>query len=318
LFEELVSTENLFTAWALFRRGKRRKVGVRAFEHNLEENLFELQAALENGSYRPEAYRSFRVNDPKSRVIHAAAVRDRVAHQALVNVVEPVFETRFIHDSYSCRVGKGTHEAVKRLREFLRRASRNDTRTVYALKCDVRRFFASIDHGILLLLLERRLGVGRTLCLCQSIIESHETAVGKGLPLGNVTSQLFANAYLNELDRFIKHELREKFYLRYCDDFIIVDHDRKRLIEMVRPIGDFLRKRLLLELHPTKVSVRSWTQGIDFLGYVTMPKATVMRPVTTRRAVRLVSPENLPSYLGMCSHADAYELGKLLRTLALS
>lgn len=233
-----------------------------------------------------------------------------------MNVIEPLFERRFIYDSYSCRVGKGTHAAVRRLRRFLFRASRNDTRTVYALKCDVRKFFASVDHDILINLLRRFVTDERAVGLIGRVIGSFNTAPHKGLPLGNLTSQLFANVYLHELDRFVKHELRERRYLRYCDDFLIVDPSRKRLEMLLRPIAEFLRSRLALEIHPDKMSVRTWSQGIDFLGYVLLPHCTILRTKTARRIAGRVNQDNLSSYLGLCTHASAYELEQLIRNKA--
>jgi len=159
-------------AWKRFRKGKRRRPDVMVFERTLEDNLFALHVDLLSGTYRHGAYRPFTVFDPKQRQIHKADVRDRVVHQAIVNVVEPLFEPHFIHDSYSCRVGKGTHAAVRRLRSFLRAASRNGTRTAHILKCDIRKFFASVDHDILLTLLRCRISDGRLLDLIERTISS--------------------------------------------------------------------------------------------------------------------------------------------------
>lgn len=237
-------------------------------------------------------------------------------HQALINVIEPFFEKRFIFDSFSCRVEKGTHAAVKRLRRFLSQASENDTRTVYALKCDIRRFFATIDHGILLSLIGMVIKDERTLELIKTIIGSFSMNPQKGLPLGNLTSQLFANVYLNELDRFVKFGLHEKRYIRYCDDFVILTRSRSEAFAVGDKINAFLKAELCLELHPNKTTVRTWRQGIDFLGYVLLPHATVLRTKTAKRIMKRVTQWNLSSYAGICKHADAYELERLLRTMA--
>lgn len=282
------------------------------FELYLEDNLFRLREELLSGCYHHGAYRSFTVFDPKKRSIHKAAVRDRVVHQAIVNIIEPLFERRFIHDSYSCRVGKGTHAAVRRLRQFLLRASRNDTRTVYVLKCDIRKFVASVDHRILGSLLRKCVIDERDIGLIEEIIGSFATTPGKGLPLGNLTSQLFANVYLHELDWFVKYGIRTKHYLRYCDDFIIVDDSCRNLEKLVGLVSDFLHHRLELELHPNKILIRSWLQGIDFLGYVTLPHCTVLCIKTARRIVHRASPTNLSSYFGLCKHAAAFDLKRLL------
>lgn len=288
------------------------------YERHLEDNLFELRDELRSGNYRHSAYHPFTIRDPKQRSISKATVKDRIVHQAMVNIIEPCFERQFIFDSYSCRVGKGTHAAVRRLRTFLRRVSENDTRTVYALKCDVRKFFASIDHDILLSLLERQIADERTIVLVKNIINSFQTAEGKGIPLGNLTSQLFANIYLNELDRYVKMHLHEKYYLRYCDDFIILGLKRKELGELIVKIDAFLKHRLLLALHPNKVNICSWSQGIDFLGYVSLPHCALVRTKTAHRVLLRVAKNNLTPYLGVCSHADTRELKQVILTKVLS
>lgn len=278
------------------------------FERGLEDHLFEIRDRLVSGQYRHGAYEPFVVHDPKRRLIHKASIQDRVVHQALVNIIEPIFELRFFHASYSCRLGKGTHAAVAELQNFLREASRNDTRTVYSLKCDVRKFFDSVDHAVLFRLLEVRIADPKILWLARYIINSFSSSPGKGIPLGNITSQLFSNIYLHELDWYFKQELRVRHYVRYCDDFIILLHSPCEAANMARQADDFLRRFLKIKLHPGKTRIRTWEQGIDFLGYVLLPHATVLRPKTADRMLENVTVENAASYLGLCSHADAYEL----------
>jgi retron-type reverse transcriptase len=314
LFEQICSLENLYTAWEKFSAGKHSKSDVMTFEYRLEDHLFSLQADLIQGRYQHDPYEPFSICDPKQRRIHKATVKDRIVHQAVANVVEPLFEHRFIHDSYSCRVGKGTHAAVNRLRALLRQASRNNTRTVYALKCDVKKFFASIHHGILYSLLRKRIFDVKTFQLLENIIESFSVAEHWGIPLGNLTSQLFANIYLHELDWFVKMDLCEKYYVRYCDDFIILSESRERLIFVTEKVDHYLNKTLLLTLHPKKVFIRTWAQGIDFLGYVSFPHATVLRTKTSKRMLQRVNTKNVASYMGVCSHADAFELGRIILT----
>lgn len=268
------------------------------------------------GTYRHENYQPFMICDPKQRKIHKAIVRDRLVHQAIVSAINPVFEKRFIHDSYSCRIGKGTHAGVARLELFLRRASYNNTKKVYALKCDVRQFFASIDHGILMQHIETKIDDEKTLELLRTIILSHGAESGKGIPLGNVTSQLFANIYLHELDWFMKQYLGIKHYLRYCDDFIIVSSDKAYLQSLIEPIRQFLDDGLKLELHPKKVSIRSWDQGIDFLGYVSRPRSMSIRTKTKQRMLKRVNESNISSYLGICLHADGHGLAELAMIIA--
>ena len=250
----------------------------------------------------------FHITDPKPRHIHKATVRDRLLHHAVFRVLEPLFDQSFIHDSYSCRVGKGTHAAVRRLEDFTRKMSGNNRLNFWALKCDVRRFFDSVDHGKLLGLITRRVRDDRAMALIGRILDSFHKTPGVGLPLGNVTSQLFANIYLNELDQFVKHELQIRFYLRYCDDYIILDYDPANLLGLKDRITAFLIDRLRLVLHPDKVSMRTHARGIDFLGYVIRPHHTVLRTKTKRRICRNITPKNAPSYLGLLGHCDAFQL----------
>ncbi|MBU1348460.1 reverse transcriptase/maturase family protein [Patescibacteria group bacterium] len=316
LFTRVVSLENPFAAWKKFSVGKRSKPDVMTYERRLEDNIFALHDELAGGRYVHGSYVPFVIKDPKRRNIHKATVKDRIVHQAIATVIEPLFERRFIHDSYSCRVGKGTHAAVGRLRSFLRQASKNDTRTVYALKCDVRRFFASVDHEILLHPLAERIDDEQTVDLLGNIIDSFSITPGLGIPLGNLTSQLFANVYLHELDRYVKHDLREGYYLRYCDDFAIIGDDRRHLSELATRIDGFLMNRLRLCLHPDKVSIRSWRQGIDFVGYVLMPHRTVLRTKTRNRILGRTSCSNADSYLGLCMHCDAYRVQQIIKMKA--
>ncbi len=313
-FNQLCSTEHLFATWDKFKRGKSAKSDVQEFGRKLEENIFELQADLINGRYQHGSYEPFIVHDPKRRQIHKAPVRDRLLHQAIVDIVEPFFERQFIFDSFSCRKGKGTHAGIKRLRQFLRQASANNTQTVYALKCDVRQFFASVDHAKLLNLLSIQIRDEKLRTLLNKVIDSFAVVSGKGIPLGNVTSQLFANVYMHQLDWFVKHNLHEKFYIRYCDDFIIASPDRQHLADSVNPISQFLEQELGLNLHPAKVTIRSWDQGIDFLGYVLKPYCTILRTKTKRRILGRTNYKNLTSYLGVLSHASSHELKQLLLT----
>lgn len=315
-FSDIHSIKALNAAWRKFSRCKKSRLDVVDYQKNLAKNLSSLHESLVAGTYAHWAYQPFTVYDPKQRQIHKATVQDRLVHQAIVTAVEPLFEKRFINDSYSCRIGKGSHAGVSRLRLFLRKASRNNSSKVYVLKCDVRQFFASIDHEILMKRLESKLDDEQTLRLLKIIIASHNTSPGKGIPLGNVTSQLFANIYLHELDWFMKQTLGVKYYLRYCDDFVVVSADKAYLQSLIQPIRGFLDSNLKLELHPNKVSIRSWGQGIDFLGYVSRPNTTSLRTKTKRRMLTRVNEKNLSSYLGMCSHADGYRLSQLVVLIA--
>lgn len=315
-FSTIASIKSLNLAWKKFSSGKKARTDVKAYQLNIKQHVQTLHLSLSEGTYQHGLYQPFTICDPKTRRIHKATVGDRLVHQAVVSAIELSFEKRFIYDSYSCRTSKGTHAGVARLRLFLRKTSRNNTQKVYVLKCDVRQFFASIDHQILIQLIEKRVNDEQTLELLRTIIMSHGEEKGTGIPLGNVTSQLFANIYLHELDWFMKQTLGIKHYLRYCDDFVIVSTDKDYLQSVIEPIRQFLATRLKLELHPTKVSICSWDQGIDFLGYVLRPFVTSIRTKTRRRMLARVNDNNLSSYLGICSHADGYDLSHIVRLTA--
>lgn len=329
LFVHIVSIPNLLRAWREFKKGKVKKKDVSSFELRLEDNIFTLHEDLISGSFNHAAYQEFYVSDPKRRHIHKAVVRDRVVHQALYRILYPLFDKHFIYDSYSSRKNRGTHIGVERAFKACRKASKNWKKKVYVLKCDIRKFFDSIDHSVLRALIEKRVWCADTMHLVDLLFASFEKEKGKGLPLGNVTSQLFSNIYLNELDQFVKHQLKMKYYFRYCDDFIIISESRDTLLEIIRKIKIFLQENLKLDLHPHKVEIRSVRQGIDFLGYVILPHLVVLRTRTKRRIIRkikmiytnvqegVISKETfhgvLTSYLGVVSHARVKEMEFFIR-----
>jgi retron-type reverse transcriptase len=324
IFSHIISVKNLFCAWKEFCRGKRNKPDVAQFEFNLEGNLFQLHNELVTKEYTHSPYVAFYVCDPKLRHIHKACVRDRVLHQALFRIIYPVFDRYFIHDSYSCRFNKGTHAAVNRFHDFSRKCSTNWRENVFILKCDIKKFFDSVDHHILFDLLYARINDADVLRLIKQIINSFEKEDNKALPLGNVTSQLFANIYLNELDQFVKRELKEKYYIRYCDDFVILSQDKDYLLRILTPIRKFLQNCLNLQLHEDKISIGKYNQGIDFLGYVSFPHFRVLRTKTKRRMMRKIKKEkealnagvidaqsfesSLQSYFGILSHCNGYKI----------
>lgn len=277
------------------------------FSRNLEDNLFSLYYELKNGKCQHGRYKSFFVFDPKKRHIHKAPVRDRVLHHAIVRVIEPIFDSRFIFDSYACRNEKGAHAALGRLQKFCWKLSQNNTKTVWVLKCDIKGFFNSIDHTIMKKLLAKQIHDKRAIDLLGMVIDSFEKEPGKGLPLGNLTSQLFSNIYLNELDQFIKMTLRTKYYVRYCDDFVVLDRDKDLLASYIDKISYFLKTNLKLELHPKKVSIKKYHQGADFLGFVCFPYHRILRTKTKRRMFRKLEEEfnkdSFISYLGLVKHS---------------
>ncbi len=322
-FNDIISPENLLIAWKEFIKGKRGKKDVQEFMLNLAENLNSLHEDLKNRTYSHGAYTHFRVMDPKLRDIHKATVRDRLLHHAVYRILYPHFDRKFIADSFSCRNFKGTHRAMDRFRDFSREVSKNNTKTCWVLKCDVRKFFASIDQKILLHILRKHLHDADTLWLLEQIISSfYGTEKGKGLPLGNVTSQLLVNVYMNEFDQLVKHELRQKQYIRYADDFVVMGQEREVIADLVQIFRDFLYEKLGLSLHPNKVSIATLTSGVDFLGWVHFSSHRVLRTVTKKRMLRALAdkptPELLISYQALLKHGNAFKLEQEIEKITLN
>jgi RNA-directed DNA polymerase len=318
-YECIISIPNLLDAWQEFVRGKKQRKDVQEFSRHLMAHVLILYEELATKRYNHGGYHAFRINDPKPRDIHKAHVRDRLVHHALYRMLYPVFDRIFIADSYSCRIGKGTHKALQRFRQFAGKVSRNNTRTCWVLKCDIRKFFASIDHAVLFSILRARVSDEKTLALLANIIESFSsTEPGKGLPLGNLTSQLLVNVYMNEFDHFAKHTLKAKYYIRYADDFVILSNNREWLIELLPSIEEFLGTRLALSLHPKKVSIRTLASGVDFLGWVHFPRHRVLRTATKRRMKRTLREAGdaddsvRASYRGMLAHGNTFKLRQKL------
>lgn len=338
--DKLFSLEDIFTAWHEFKKGKQAKPDVQIFERFLEDNIFAIHGELENKTYRHSQYETFHISDPKHRIISKATVSDRLVHHLVFKKLYNIFNPEFIFHSYSSRENKGTHLAVKNLSNCLRRESRNYTRTAYVLKCDIKKFFQSISHKKLLQLIERKVSDKNLLWLIEEIIGSffclwitsaererelqENFLEKKGVPIGNITSQIFANIYLNELDWFIKKELRIKNYFRYADDFIITHSDANYHRKILSRIDKFFKDELKLELHPKKVSLMKFHNGIDFLGYVVLPRYKVLRTKTKRRMFKkiktgeerlkkeLINNETfnqaLQSYYGMLKHCNGHKL----------
>jgi len=313
-YDSIISVENLLLAWSEFLRGKRQRADVQEFQFNLMDNILDLHVDLRNKTYQHGGYEHFVVTDPKRRDIHKASVRDRLVHHAIYRMLYPYFDTKFISDSYSCRNQKGTHLAMSQFQSYARKVSKNYTKSCWVLKCDIRRFFASVDHEILLAILRREIKDEGIIELLESVIQSFNSGtLGKGLPLGNLTSQLLVNIYMNEFDQFIKHKLRMKYYIRYTDDFVFLNSDKIALTKILLYIEVFLQKRLLLELHPKKVSICTFASGVDFLGWVHFPHHRVLRAVTKRRIIKRLedlelSESSIQSYLGLLSHGNAYKI----------
>jgi RNA-directed DNA polymerase len=358
-FHNITSFDNILSAWQRFSHDKQKKQDVIEFKMNLMDNLYQLHNDLKNRTYTHGSYSHFTIADPKKRDIHKSSVRDRIVHHLLYHALYPYFDSKFIHDSYSCRINKGTHKALNRFEEFSRKCSCNNTKTCWVLKCDIRKFFASINHEILKQILRSHIDDGDTLGLLENIIDSfctergahgsslrgaprsgegykntnyplglrplplgggdetakyNATANTKGLPLGNLTSQLLVNIYMNKFDQFVKHELKQKYYIRYADDFVFLSESRKGLEELLPRIREFLWQELRLELHPDRVFIKTVASGVDFLGWVHFINHRVLRTSTKRRMIRNLkdnkSTESIASYKGMMSHGNAWKLQK--------
>lgn len=354
MFADICNLEQLVSAYYLARRGKRGKPRICQFDFFLESNLVKLKYLLDSGNYTPSPYAHFTIFDPKTRQVAAPAFRDRVLQHALVHTIEPFFEKKFIFDSYACRKGKGTHFGAKRVKKFLMaaRCINGREKEIYVLQCDIEKFFQSISWDILLSLVTKTIHCPQTLDLIKKIITTHERTTRieeenqlplfssttnldseavsvklcKGLPIGNLTSQLFANIYLNELDHFVKETLRERWYARYMDDFLIVHSDKGHLKQMREKIRSFLKEELALNLHRKKVTIKNVKDGVPFVGYRIFYDHILVRGSTLlrmrkkyRKRVELfqrgfISEDELfqtqCSIRGHLKHADTYGLRK--------
>lgn len=286
------SFENLYRQYLKCRRNKRGTINALKFEVNTEENLFNLCEELKMKTYKPSRSVCFIVERPKMREIIAADFRDRVVHHVLIDRLEAIYEPIFIHDTYACRKGKGLHKAVQRVRDFIRNGSESHKKRLYYTHMDIKNFFMTIGKNILYQILKKRVKDEDLLWLAQVIIFHNPTEnciikgkrylikclplhkslfnapEDRGLPIGNLTSQFFANTYLNELDQYVKHILKCRFYVRYCDDFLILDTLPERLEEVKKQIGKFVKEKLSLSLNDRYNSVMPVSNGIDFLGYI--------------------------------------------------
>jgi len=336
LFPKLCSFRNLELAYRKARRNKRCKPAVQKFEMHLEQNILQLKHELETGAYTPRPLRQFVIRDTKTRVISASRFRDRVVHHALCNTIQPILEKSFIHDSCANQIGKGASRALERFDTFKRRVSENGrlvnkpiTTSIvigYVLKADIRHYFDTVDHEVLLTIIQKKVKDKRVMGLIKKILDNHYIPTpGKGMPLGNLTSQFFANVYLNELDYFVKHILKARHYIRYVDDFVVLHKSRECLEQHKRQIEDFLQT-LKLELHPEKSKIYLLCKGTSFLGFRVFYHHKLVKKNNLRRMRKRVSEfrsvygkneefdqEILRSFTGWCAYAmqgDTYKFRK--------
>jgi len=341
LYHRITSFENLLRASRKARKGKRFKDQTARFELNLEKELLRLHRELTTKTYAPGAYRDFFVYDPKMRLISAAPYRDRVVHHALCHIIEPLFERNFIYDSYACRKDKGTHKAISRYTEFARQ-------NTYVLKCDIRKYFQSIDHVILYGLIFRKIKCPDTLWLIRKIIDTRRDGTvvfyfpgdelftpyerPRGIAIGNLTSQFFANVYLDGFDHFVKENLGCRHYIRYVDDFVAFDTDKKRLQELKIRMASYLES-LRLKLHRNKCRIYRVKDGVTFLGQRIFPTHRLLKKENTlamRRRLRKMSVQyragdisldtvhqRIQSWIGHAQHADTWQLRRRLFAAAV-
>lgn len=287
--------DNFLLAAKRAKQGKKYQPNVARFEFNLEREIFRLQHELATHTYQPGPYRAFRITDPKERLISAAPYRDRVVHHALCNVIAPIFERTFIHDSYANREGKGTHRAIECYQHYARQYP-------YVLKCDIRKFFPSIDHDILKQEIRRKIACPDTLWLCDLILDNSNAQEEhvvyfpgddlfapymrrRGLPIGNLTSQFWANVYLNRFDHFVKTELRSPGYIRYVDDFVLFAPDKALLHDWKAQVEHGLCRLRILP-HPTKTHIHRVADGVPFLGFRVFPYHRYVKKGNAHRAER--------------------------------
>ncbi len=321
LYSKIYSFENIHIAYLKARKNKRYHQEVLKFSVNLEENLINIQEELIHKTYRTSEYRHFIVYEPKERLISALPFKDRVVQHAICNIIEPIFEKSFIYDSHACRKGFGVLSGVLRTTKFLRTVSQNSEK-VYCLKGDISKYFPSIDHEVLKKLIRKRIKCKDTLNLIYEIIDKSGDICG--MPIGNLTSQLFANIYLNELDHYVKNVLRVKYYIRYMDDFIILSNDKKQLNQILNNIRFFLQTKLKLKLNRKTQVFLVRQRPIDFLGYKIWSTHRLLRKCNIKRTKRKfkkfqklykeriitlkdINP-SVMSWLGHVKWADSYRL----------
>lgn len=300
LYSEIISLKNLVLAWKKAKKGKTKKDYVIEFEKNLPFHLKSLHKELVSQSYYPLPLQTFVLRDPKTRKISKSDFRDRIVHHALCNIIEPIFDKTFIQDNCASRKKKGNLFAIQRFYFFLRKISKNNSRNCFILKGDIKHYFEEINYEILLEILNRKIKCEKTIWLVKQILQNKvvgererererdgklsnnfdsekqvhvlketqsSSLITKGMPLGNLTSQFFANIYLNELDQFVKQRLKAKYYIRYVDDFVILHTSKKQLTIWKKEINNFLNKSLKLELHTDKSRIINISESVDFVGF---------------------------------------------------
>ncbi len=358
--EDNISLEDVFLAYFDCRKNKRNKLDVLEFEIDFEKEIIKLWKEINDGSYEISPLDVFISDKPVKREIFAAQFRDRIVHHLIINKLEHLFEKEFIYDTYSCRKGKGTHFGIKRVKKFIRQCTENYEKDAWILKMDIKGYFMSVNNVILLgnlksfienkyngrnkekisWLLEKVINNDSTINCTRKSSKRKWVGLPKskslfyadsecGMPIGNYTNQVLANFYLNSLDHFVKHKLKERYYARYVDDFIIISQNKEKLKEKIPLIGEFLKSELKLELHPKKIYFQHYKKGVEFLGILIKPWRSYVTPrvkgsfyetievinkkikkdkLNEDEKKKILSQVN--SYLGATSHTDSYKLRK--------
>lgn len=357
-FEHLLY--QLHLSYLQARKNKRNTHNQLRFEMYQEEGLVQLAKAIYHRKYNPKSCIAFIIHKPVMREIFAADFRDRVVHHLIIGKLNQLFEKQFIHDSYSCRVGKGTHFGIQRVDKFIRQCSANYTKDSYILKLDLQGFFMSINKNILFAKLEQFINEKYQqsdkeliIKLCNQIILNDPTnnclikgnkndwnnlphtkslfhsQPNCGLPIGNLTSQVFANFYMNTFDHHIKHDLKIRYYGRYVDDFVIVHEDKEYLKRLIPKLAEFLQSELQATIHPKKIYLQHFSKGVKFLGTVILPNRIYIANRTKGNFYNAIEKQNqiardnkptkeeqqafqssMNSYLGIMKHYKTYKLRK--------
>jgi RNA-directed DNA polymerase len=291
-----LSLKNIWQSWFNFRKGKKYSFELHGFQYNLEKNLFKLFADLNSGKYKHGGYSNFIVCDNKRREISVACIRDRVVHRLIYDYLNKIYDKTFIYDAWSCRVGKGLLGAIERTQGFLK-----GNFTSFIWKADIKKFFDSVDHGVLLNILKLRIKDIKTFEILKDIIFSFTAKSGgrAGMPIGNLTSQIFANIYLNELDHFVIHQIKPKAYLRYADDFILIESDLKKLKSFNFEIKEFLKKKLRLSVNFKSDKIIKVRQGLKFLGVKLWYSGRILNKRNFFRIQKRLNLNNISSYSGL-------------------
>lgn len=297
-----LSLKNIWHSWFAFRKGKHSTAELHAFQYYLEKNLYELFEDLNSGCYRHGGYRKFIVCDNKRREISVASIRDRVVHRLMYDYLNKIYDKMFIDDAWSCRKDKGLLGGIERTQYFLKSYSQS-----FLWRGDVKKFFDSIDQETLLKILSLKIKDHVTLHLLQEVIRCFTTAENRmvGMPIGNLTSQIFANIYLNEFDRFVKHQLKPKAYLRYGDDFLLVESDLAKLKTFRTDAIRFLKNELKLSMNPKSDMILKARDGLKFLGVVFWPSGRILNKRSLNRTTSRLTSSNVSSYSGLIKgHTD--------------